>query len=369
MELLKGSPIAAFLVALAVTLLLTPLVKRLGWRFKAVAVPDARRKHPEPIALWGGLAVFGGVLAAAILWRQPMPEDLRLLAPSGNAADVAATFERVHLTSTFLITGFLMVVLGLIDDRWELSPLRKMGGQILIIAVLWYSGVQIRSVPFTGGEQPLEQWASFLVTLIWILGLVNAVNFIDGVDGLAAGRVRDCLGEFVFGVVVNRELGRRRRRRDLWGVSGISALQFSSGQDFSGRYRLDAAGLLAGDDCHRFQRQSRRRHDFDHALIGNGRAGFRHVMGDHAPLSGAPTVLARRPRPHPSSFIGAWIDAGKNRFGIIFDFVGIGRERGFIYLVKHAISLVWIEWTPRLPPNFRRFHLRQKAQVPDVLRT
>ena len=187
MEALKSSPFAAFLAALVVTLIATPFVKRLGWRAGAVAVPDARRKHPEPIAMWGGLAVFLGVLCAALLWRQPTLGDVRLLAPSGNPNDVNATFQTVRLTSTFLFTGFLMVVLGMIDDRYELSAARKLGGQILIVALLWYLGVRIRSIPFTGGLQQFPDWASFLVTLIWIIGLVNAVNFIDGVDGLASG--------------------------------------------------------------------------------------------------------------------------------------------------------------------------------------
>ena len=187
MEALKSSPFAAFLAAFVVTLIATPFVKRLGWRFGAVAHPDARRKHPEPIAMWGGLAVFLGVMAAALLWRQPTMSDLRLLAPSGNVNDINETFQSVRLTSTFLLTGFLMVVLGMIDDRYELSPLRKMGGQILIVALLWYLGVRIRSVPFSGGLQQFPDWASFLVTLVWIIGLVNAVNFIDGVDGLASG--------------------------------------------------------------------------------------------------------------------------------------------------------------------------------------
>ena len=187
MDALKSSPLVAFVAALVITLLFTPFVKRLGWKFGAVAVPDARRKHPEPIAMWGGLAVFLGVFVAALLWRQPTINDVRLLAPSGNPADVAHTASTLKLTSTFLLTGFLMVVLGMIDDRYELSAARKMGGQILIVALLWYLGVRIRSIPFSGGLEQFPDWASFLVTLIWILGLVNAVNFIDGVDGLASG--------------------------------------------------------------------------------------------------------------------------------------------------------------------------------------
>ena len=189
MEVLRSSPVAAFFAALVVALIFTPAVKRLGWRYGAVAVPDARRKHPEPIAMWGGLAVFLGVMVAALLWHQPTFADVRLLAPSGTEADVEATREtlKLGLTSTFLLTGFLMVVLGMIDDRIELSAGRKMAGQIVIVALLWYLGVRIRSIPFTGGLQQFADWASFLVTLVWILGLVNAVNFIDGVDGLASG--------------------------------------------------------------------------------------------------------------------------------------------------------------------------------------
>lgn len=187
MEALKSSPLTAFFAALVVTLMMTPFVKRLGWRFGAIAVPDARRKHPEPIAMWGGLAVFVGVLVAALLWRQPTLGDMRLLAPSGNPSDIAQTASSLRLTSTFLLTGFLMVVLGMIDDRYELSAARKLLGQILIVALLWYLGVRIRSIPFTGGLQQFPDWASFLVTMVWIIGLVNAVNFIDGVDGLASG--------------------------------------------------------------------------------------------------------------------------------------------------------------------------------------
>ncbi len=188
MEALKSPPFAAFVAALLVTLFLTPFVKRLGWHYGAVAVPDARRKHPEPIAMWGGLAVFLGVVAAALLWRQS-GEDVRLLSPAGTDAAIEATKQtlKLGLTGTFLLTGFLMVALGMVDDKWELSPLRKMAGQVIIVALLWYLGVRIRSVPFTGGLQQFPDWASFLVTLVWIIGLVNAVNFIDGVDGLASG--------------------------------------------------------------------------------------------------------------------------------------------------------------------------------------
>src|SRR5688500_9805188 len=84
LEPLKGSPVVAFAAAFLMTLALTPAVSWLAWRCAATARPDARRLHPEPIAQWGGLAVFLGVAIAALLWRQPTLSDVRLLAPSGT---------------------------------------------------------------------------------------------------------------------------------------------------------------------------------------------------------------------------------------------------------------------------------------------
>ena len=77
----KGSPLAAVLVAFVVTFLLTPLVVRLATRFGALAFPGGRRTHAEAMPQWGGLAIFLGVLAAAVVWKQPTTDDLRLLSP------------------------------------------------------------------------------------------------------------------------------------------------------------------------------------------------------------------------------------------------------------------------------------------------
>jgi UDP-GlcNAc:undecaprenyl-phosphate GlcNAc-1-phosphate transferase len=187
MEALKGSPTAAFFAALLTTLLVTPWVKRLGWRLGAVARPDERRRHPEPIALWGGIAVFLGVLVAALLWRQPTLQDARLLAPSSASGDILSTFKTLRLSASFIGCGFLIVLLGMVDDRIELSPALKLLGQFVVVSLLWLGGVKIGTLPFTDGLVPLPNAASFVLTLIWVVGLINAINFIDGVDGLATG--------------------------------------------------------------------------------------------------------------------------------------------------------------------------------------
>lgn len=184
---LKSSPLAAFLAALVLAWVVTPLVRRLALRWDAVARPDARRLHPEPIAQWGGLAVFLGVAGAAFLWRQPNLQDIRQLAPSSNQAAIAATAQGLHLTATFLGCGFLMLLLGMLDDRLELRPLYKFGGQMAVTWLLWHGGVRMTTLPFTSGLHSLSPTLSLALTLLWVLGLTNGINFIDGVDGLAAG--------------------------------------------------------------------------------------------------------------------------------------------------------------------------------------
>jgi UDP-GlcNAc:undecaprenyl-phosphate GlcNAc-1-phosphate transferase len=187
MDFLKNSPLAAFLVALMVTWAVTPWVRRLAIHFQAVAKPDARRLHQGHIAQWGGLALFIGMVAAALLWRQPDALDWRQLAPSSNATAVAATGQNLHLTKTFFLTGLLMLLLGMADDRFELRPWQKFGGQAVIACLLWYDGVRISTLPFTGGTTPLSNEVSLALTVFWVLALTNGINFIDGVDGLAAG--------------------------------------------------------------------------------------------------------------------------------------------------------------------------------------
>jgi UDP-GlcNAc:undecaprenyl-phosphate GlcNAc-1-phosphate transferase len=187
MELFRGSPIVALFAAFIVTLAATPLVRALAWRMNALAHPDARRLHPEPIAQWGGLAIFFGVAFAALLWRQPSADDFRQLAASSTPSDILAAKQTVHLSAAFFGCGFLMLLLGMADDRFELKPLWKFLGQISIIVILWSLGVRIQTLPFSSGTQPLSDPLSLLFTLVWVLGLVNAMNFIDGVDGLASG--------------------------------------------------------------------------------------------------------------------------------------------------------------------------------------
>lgn len=184
---LKGSPLAAFLTAFIVTLAFTPIARALAWKCGALAKPDARRLHGQAMAQWGGLAIFVGVAGAALLWRQPTFQDFRQLSPSGSLPDVAQTAQTLRLSTVFFGTGLLILLLGMLDDRIELKPLYKFGGQVLSAYLLWRSGVKINTLPFTSGTQVLSDAPSLCLTMFWVLLLTNGINFIDGVDGLASG--------------------------------------------------------------------------------------------------------------------------------------------------------------------------------------
>ncbi len=187
LEILKGSPLAAFVAALVIALLVTPLVRSIALRAGAVAKPDARRLHVGQIPQWGGLALFVSVLGAALVWRQPQTSDLRQLSPSNRPIDIAQTAASLHLSTTFFGCGLAMLLLGMADDKWELKAWQKLGGQVVITYLLWAGGLKITTLPFTSGTQPLSDGVSLLLTMIWVLGLTNGVNLIDGVDGLATG--------------------------------------------------------------------------------------------------------------------------------------------------------------------------------------
>jgi UDP-N-acetylmuramyl pentapeptide phosphotransferase/UDP-N-acetylglucosamine-1-phosphate transferase len=79
---------------------------------------------------------------------------------------VQAVRQAVHLSSAFFGCGFLMLLLGMIDDRFELKPAFKFLGQICIVVLLWALGVKIQTLPFSAGTQPLSDSVSLLLTLI-----------------------------------------------------------------------------------------------------------------------------------------------------------------------------------------------------------
>jgi UDP-GlcNAc:undecaprenyl-phosphate/decaprenyl-phosphate GlcNAc-1-phosphate transferase len=172
--------ILAFVVAMALATVLTPLAGRLARRVGAMAFPSERGLAERATPLLGGVAILVAVLVAALIW---MPETIRLPHTAHAARGAGGT---VH-TWALLVGAGLITLVGAVDDLFDLPPLVKLVGQIAaaLIAVEGGAVVTDVTVPFIG---PLQfPNTGGVLTVIWLVGVMNVVNFSDGVDGLAAG--------------------------------------------------------------------------------------------------------------------------------------------------------------------------------------
>ncbi|HWR46159.1 MAG TPA: MraY family glycosyltransferase [Pseudonocardiaceae bacterium] len=181
----SGLPLREYLLVglttAVVTFLLTGLVRMLAIRTGAVAMPRERDVHRAPIPRLGGVAMYGGILGGVLLSHQ-LPVLRRSFEFSGDVVGV-------------LVAGGIIMLIGALDDHFELDPLTKFAGQVTAAGVLVLYGVQwfIFWVPWNGGAGSvgsvliLGQDQAVLVTVALAVVLVNAMNFIDGLDGLAAG--------------------------------------------------------------------------------------------------------------------------------------------------------------------------------------
>src|SRR5215469_15501076 len=164
------------IIAAAVTYLLTPLVRRLAVLIRAQHEPRSRDVHTEPTPLIGGLAMYGGMAAALLV-----AERLTYLRQA---------FPSPRLVNGLLAAGLLLVIIGIVDDRFGMSALQKAAGQVAAGGILAWSGAYLPWLPLPGGESlVLEPDLSYTLTILLVVVTINAVNFIDGLDGLAAGVV------------------------------------------------------------------------------------------------------------------------------------------------------------------------------------
>ncbi len=169
--------LVVFLVAAAITYLLTVVARELAIRTGAVARVRDRDVHAEPIPYLGGIAMLGGLVAAYLVAR-----ELPLL---GNSQPFV--FEDARAV---LVAGGLICAVGVLDDIFDLDALTKFGGQVLAVGLLVYSGIQYYYITTPGDVQfSLDERQAALLTALIVLATVNAVNFVDGLDGLAAGVV------------------------------------------------------------------------------------------------------------------------------------------------------------------------------------
>ncbi|MBB6170310.1 UDP-GlcNAc:undecaprenyl-phosphate GlcNAc-1-phosphate transferase [Nocardiopsis mwathae] len=163
-----------FVIAVAVTYLLTPFVRRAAITFGAVPPVRDRDVHTEPIPRLGGIAIYGG-FAAALLISAKLPH-----------------LQEVFVYNTWmalLLAGGLITAIGVVDDRWGMGPIPKLAGQVAAAGILVSMGVQLLWLPLPGTTLSLGPWLGALISVLLIVVTINAVNFADGLDGLAAGIV------------------------------------------------------------------------------------------------------------------------------------------------------------------------------------
>ncbi|HJP64312.1 MAG TPA: hypothetical protein VJ844_12785 [Mucilaginibacter sp.] len=148
-------PVIAGLIALVSCLVITPLVIKFAYRKGWVVKPRSDRWHQRPTALMGGVAIFSAYSIA-----------LFSLSPA-------------HINWMLYGASSIMFLTGLIDDIWEVKPVVKVVVQIVCSFILIYYGFN-----FGGG---LLSWGGIPLTFIWVMGITNAINLLDNMDGLAAG--------------------------------------------------------------------------------------------------------------------------------------------------------------------------------------
>lgn len=171
------------LIAAAATAISMPFIVRLAHRQQWVATPDERRMHPVPTPDVGGIGMFVGILAGIV------------------GASIMGDFDPIFDDSTEIIgvvvACSITFALGLLDDVRDISPPAKVSGLVVAaISLVWFGVTMFQfRVPFLDVFVLSDDWVP-LFTVLWLLGMTQAVNLIDGLDGLAAGIVAIGAGSF-----------------------------------------------------------------------------------------------------------------------------------------------------------------------------
>jgi UDP-GlcNAc:undecaprenyl-phosphate GlcNAc-1-phosphate transferase len=183
--------ITAAVVSMALAWLAVPVTTRIAQQFGMIDLPDRHKAHARPTPLLGGCAIFAAilmptllVLATARIWAHDLagipawvPAEVRLHIPGAAARSGQAL--------GILACAFVLHVIGIIDDRKNLGPWLKLAGQFIVctVAVVFFD---IRALTVAGPA------ISCIVTVLWLVAITNAFNFLDNMDGLSAGVAAIC---------------------------------------------------------------------------------------------------------------------------------------------------------------------------------
>lgn len=158
------------LVAVAGSLLLTPLAGALAWKCGAICRPDGKRKlHAHPTPLWGGSAVYCGAILGVIVTYKIMP----------------GTYDTMVLLTALGGSAGLLGLLGCYDDRYDMRARWKLAGQIVATLPVMLAGFYVTQLELFGCYLTLG-WVGVPITMGWLVLGINAMNLLDGMDGLAS---------------------------------------------------------------------------------------------------------------------------------------------------------------------------------------
>jgi UDP-GlcNAc:undecaprenyl-phosphate GlcNAc-1-phosphate transferase len=218
------------LTAAVVTYLLTPAVRVFAVRFGAMTEVRDRDVHAIPTPRLGGLAMFGGMVAALIVAAQ-LPEMRKIFLSSDTGR-------------ALMLAGGLIVLIGVADDRWGVDALTKFAGQVAAAGLLIMNGVQLLWLPTRSGEVlSLPPAYGVPLTVFIVVATINAVNFVDGLDGLAAGVVGiAAMASFSYAYLISATNG----LKTLTGAALITAILMGMCAGFLA-HNFNPARIFMGD--------------------------------------------------------------------------------------------------------------------------
>lgn len=214
--------LAGTALALVLVLVVTPFVRR--WAFKCGALdrPDPRKVHDRVMPRLGGLAVYTGFVVAVLLTRELTIQVAGLIAG-----------------------GTLIVLLGILDDTRGVSPRFKLAGQVLAALAIMPFGLKVEFLTNPLSDEMIALgWLAVPVTVLWLVSVTNAVNLIDGLDGLAGGT--SCIAALTLAGVVWIDVRANGGTPGQWDALALALILAASALGFL-RYNFYPARIFLGD--------------------------------------------------------------------------------------------------------------------------
>jgi UDP-GlcNAc:undecaprenyl-phosphate/decaprenyl-phosphate GlcNAc-1-phosphate transferase len=174
--------LVAFIVSALIVWLCTPVIRQIGLKAGITDKPNERKMHSTPVVRLGGVAIFiGSLVSLMIAWGLGWFVD--------GQGQILISQKEYEIWGV-VIGGLIFFLLGLADDLFDLPALVRLLAQLAIASAAWFVGVKIDFVVIPWlGKMILPNFVSLPITVIWLAGMVNAINWIDGLD--RSGSVTD----------------------------------------------------------------------------------------------------------------------------------------------------------------------------------